>query len=91
VLVVSEKDVEHIAELADVGIHADELPGFTRQFNEILKYFDILDRAAEAGDKECGAFNVMREDDVIPSLPQEEVLRLSEGAEEGFVKAPRVM
>ena len=41
---VSEKDVQHIAELADVSISATELGTFTHQFNAILEYFDILDR-----------------------------------------------
>ena len=38
---VTEKDVQHIAELADVGIDSGELGTFTHQFNAILEYFDI--------------------------------------------------
>ncbi|HNY89573.1 MAG TPA: Asp-tRNA(Asn)/Glu-tRNA(Gln) amidotransferase subunit GatC, partial [Methanoregulaceae archaeon] len=41
---VSEKDVAHIAELADIGIEKEELAEFTGRFNEILDYFDILDQ-----------------------------------------------
>jgi len=37
---VSEKDVQHIAELADIGISSGELGTFTHQFNEILEYFE---------------------------------------------------
>ena len=40
---VTEKDVEHIAELADIGINTGELGTFTHQFNAILDYFDMLD------------------------------------------------
>ena len=40
---VTEHDVQHIAELADVGINTEELGTFTHQFNAILDYFDTLD------------------------------------------------
>ena len=40
---VTEHDVQHIAELADVGINTEELGTFTSQFNAILDYFDTLD------------------------------------------------
>ena len=88
---VSEKDVQHIAELADVGISSGELGTFTHQFNEILEYFDQLD--AVKGDAAAikDLYNVMREDEIEPSLPQEEVIRNAPAQEDGFVKAPRVM
>jgi aspartyl-tRNA(Asn)/glutamyl-tRNA(Gln) amidotransferase subunit C len=88
---VSEKDVQHIAELADVGISSGELGTFTHQFNEILEYFDQLD--AVKGDAAAikDLYNVLREDGIEPSLPQEEVLRNAPAKEDGFIKAPRVM
>lgn len=88
---VSEKDVEHIADLADIGINKEELGTFTQQFNAILEYFDILDRVRGEGTITRDRYNVMREDEVTPSLPQEEVLRNAAVSEEGFIKAPRVM
>ena len=88
---VSEKDVQHIAELADVGISAGELEDFTHQFNAILEYFDILDRVEGQGAAERDLYNVLREDVAEPSLPQEEVLRNAPAQEDGFIKAPRVM
>jgi aspartyl-tRNA(Asn)/glutamyl-tRNA(Gln) amidotransferase subunit C len=88
---VTEKDVQHIAELADIGI-SDEEPGtFTHQFNAILEYFDILDRVEGTGQFTRELYNVLREDEVEPSLPQEEVLRNAPATEDGFIKAPRVM
>lgn len=88
---VSEHDVEHIAELADIGISREELAEFTGQFNEILDYFDILDQveAAVAFDQDLA--NVFREDEIEPSLSQEEVLSNARETEDGFFRAPRVM
>jgi len=88
---VTENDVQHIAELADVGISTEELGTFTHQFNAILEYFDILDRVEGSEQAERELYNVLREDVVEPSLPQEEVLRNAPYKEDGFIKAPRVM
>jgi aspartyl-tRNA(Asn)/glutamyl-tRNA(Gln) amidotransferase subunit C len=88
---VTEKDVQHIAELADVGISPEELGTFTHQFNAILEYFDILDRVKGTGRAERDIYNVLREDEIEPSLPQDDVLKNAPFKEDGFIKAPRVM
>jgi aspartyl-tRNA(Asn)/glutamyl-tRNA(Gln) amidotransferase subunit C len=88
---VTEKDVQHIAELADVGISPEVLGTFTHQFNAILEYFDILDRVEGIGQDERDLYNILREDEVEPSLSQEDVLSNAPFREDGFIKAPRVM
>ena len=87
----TEHEVKHIAELADVGIDPEELGTFTHQFNAILDYFDVLDRVTGDTTVTRDLFNVMRDDIVEPSLPQEDVLRNAAAQEDGFIKAPRVM
>lgn len=87
----TEHEVQHIAELADVGINKEELDTFTHQFNAILEYFDVLDRVSGDAAVTRDLCNVMREDETEPSLPQEEVLRNAGAQEDGFIKAPRVM
>ena len=88
---VLPEDVEKIANLADIGLPRERLGEFTREFNAILEYFDILDAVREDAGGGGGEFNVMRGDEVTPSLPQEEVLSLTKEPEDGFVRAPRVM
>ncbi|MDD1664510.1 MAG: Asp-tRNA(Asn)/Glu-tRNA(Gln) amidotransferase subunit GatC [Methanomicrobiales archaeon] len=88
---VSPDDVQKIADLADIRLPGDRLGEFTREFNAILEYFDILDTVREEAGERKGEFNVMREDEITPSLPQGEVLALTRDSEEGFIKAPRVM
>jgi aspartyl-tRNA(Asn)/glutamyl-tRNA(Gln) amidotransferase subunit C len=88
---VTEKDVEHIAELADIGINTDELGTFTNQFNAILDYFDVLDQVKGDITVTRDLYNIMREDIVEPSLPRDEVLKNAPAQEDGFIKAPRVM
>ena len=88
---VTERDVEHIAELADIGIRREELGAFTGQFNAILDYFDILDQVPAGPVVAHEMHNVLREDEVTPSLPVQEVLINAGESEEEFFKAPRVM
>ena len=88
---VTEKDVEHIADLADIGIEQGELAPFTQQFNAILDYFDILDQVPAGEVPAHAQVNVLREDTARPSLPHEEVLKNAPASENGFIKAPRVM
>jgi aspartyl-tRNA(Asn)/glutamyl-tRNA(Gln) amidotransferase subunit C len=88
---VTEKEVEHIAELADIGINTGELGTFTHQFNAILDYFDVLDQVIGDSAVTRDLNNIMREDMIEPSLPQDEVLRNAAAQEDGFIKAPRVM
>ena len=88
---VNEKDVEHIAELADIGINTGELGIFTNQFNAILEYFDVLDQVKGDTTVTRDLINIMREDVVEPSLPRDDVLRNAPAQENGFIKAPRVM
>jgi aspartyl-tRNA(Asn)/glutamyl-tRNA(Gln) amidotransferase subunit C len=88
---VTEHDVQHIAELADVGINKEELGTFTSQFNAILDYFDTLDTVKGNVTVNSDLFNVLREDEVEPSLSQDDVLKNAPFREDGFIKAPRVM
>ena len=88
---ISPEDVEKIANLADIRLAEDRLAGFTREFNAILEYFDVLDTVPEEARGEPGEINVMRGDEITSSLPQEEVLALAPGSEDGFIRAPRVM
>jgi aspartyl-tRNA(Asn)/glutamyl-tRNA(Gln) amidotransferase subunit C len=88
---ISKNDVQHIAELGDIGITPEELEEFTSQFNDILDYFDILDQVPLQEQPSLGDCNIWREDEPGPSLSQAEVLANTPHAEEGFIRAPRVI
>ncbi|MBP1929773.1 aspartyl-tRNA(Asn)/glutamyl-tRNA(Gln) amidotransferase subunit C [Methanolinea mesophila] len=88
---IAERDVEHIAQLADIAISREELEEFTPQVNQILDYFDLLDQVEGTSGGEQELFNVFRDDTVEPSLPREDVIAIAPDSEDGFIKAPRVM
>ena len=51
----------------------------------------MLDRVKGDTAVTSDLFNVLREDEVEPSLPREDVLQNAPAQEDGFIKAPRVM
>ncbi|MCK4270804.1 MAG: Asp-tRNA(Asn)/Glu-tRNA(Gln) amidotransferase subunit GatC [Methanogenium sp.] len=88
---ISEKEVESISRLADITIPKTELGEFTSRFNNILEYFDILDKVEAEGESESDLYNILREDEITPSLPQEETLKNAGEKEDGYIRAPKVM
>ncbi len=88
---VNADDVRKIARLADVGIDDSELQEFTTQCSEILSYFEKLDLLTQGTTIDRGLVNIFREDEVTPSLTQEEALANAADTENGYFKAPRVM
>lgn len=88
---ITKEDVEHIAQLADIGISPGEVEEFTHQFNAILEYFDILDQVPGEEVGKIAEHNIFRDDEVTPSLPLEDILGNAPATEEGFLRAPRVM
>ncbi len=85
---ITESDIEHIAELADIGISRDEVPEFTKQFNAIVEYFEVLDTVEGESAPVVGITNVFREDEPPrPGFSQEEALANAGGStENGFIK-----
>src|SRR5438552_10417123 len=70
--------VRHVAELARLGLRDDELEALASELSTILEYIDQLeqlDTSAIAPTAQVGElFDVMREDEVRPSLDLEEAL-----------------
>lgn len=89
---LSEELVAHLAWLARLELSEEEVKRFTEQLNRVLEYFKILDEANVEGVEPAfnvlGLSNVMREDEVRPSLSQEEVLRNVPASENGYIRAP---
>ncbi|EMA38721.1 Asp-tRNA(Asn)/Glu-tRNA(Gln) amidotransferase subunit GatC [Halobiforma nitratireducens] len=86
---VNPEEVRHVAELARVGLADDEVDQFTRQFADILEYFETLDEVPEV-DREADLVNVMRPDETRDSLDSEDALRNAPETEDGYFKGPNV-
>ena len=71
-------EVAHIALLARLGLSEAELERFRDQLSTVIENFDVL-RQVDTGDVPPTAYpisleNVVREDEVRPSLPQSDIL-----------------
>lgn len=90
-------DVARIAELARLAVTRDELELFARQLGGILAYAEQLqdvDVSSVAPTSHPLALTAaLREDEVRPSLPREDVLRAAPEADinAGLFKVPRVL
>lgn len=92
---LSREEVEYIARLARVGLSEEEIEKFQVQLSDILKNFDIL-REVDTTDIPPTAHviemeNVIRDDKVTPSLPQDEVLANAPRQEDGYFRIKAVL
>ena len=75
---LTREDVLHIARLARLGLTETELEKFREQLSNILENFEIL-QGVDTGDipptaQSITLQNIVREDTVVASLPQDQVL-----------------
>lgn len=75
---LSRAQVEHVAELAKLGLTDEEKDRFSHQLSEILEYAEILQqldtRAIPPTAQVNDLCNVLRPDAIQPSLSQDEAL-----------------
>ena len=92
---LNRKDVEHVALLSRLELSETELGKFTGQLDAILEYIDVLNQvdtsAVEPMAHVLEIRNVMRADEVQPSLPREAALQNAPDAEDGFFKVPKIV
>jgi aspartyl-tRNA(Asn)/glutamyl-tRNA(Gln) amidotransferase subunit C len=91
---LSEKEVEHIAELAKIKVTEKEKNLFTKQFNEILQFFHQLDEidtsSIEPTFHVVDMKNRFRDDTIETTLSTEEALKNAPKKEKNFFKAPKL-
>lgn len=92
---IQVNDVEHVAKLARLNLTEEEREMFTGQLNAILQYAEKLNELdtdqVEPTTHVLHLSNVMREDEVRESLPQEKVFRNAPEEEDGQFKVPAVL
>ncbi len=92
---VDEKLVKEIAALARLDLTDEETQTFVPQFQDILKYFSILNELdtenVPPAYVSSANKSVTREDEVQESVPTEEFLANAPQAKDGYVVIPRVL
>jgi len=93
--IITKKEVEYVSQLANLEFKEEEKEEFTSQLNSILNYLKKLNEI-NTEKVEPTAFvismpNLLNEDKVEPSLPQEEVLPNSKYVKNGYFKVPKII
>ncbi len=92
---LSRAEVEHIAELVKLALTEEEKEVFALQLSSILEHFQALQALDTTGIPPTAQVialkNVMRADEVTPSLSPEEALANAPQAEKGYFKVPAVL
>ncbi len=84
---VTKEEVLKIARLAKLSVAEEELDGLTAAMSEIISFADTINAAGDTTgefDTIHGLQNAFREDVVVPSFAQEDILKNREGGENGF-------
>lgn len=88
-------DVKHIAKLANLPLKPGEEKKFEKQLSEILTYVEKLrkvdTRNIEITSQVSGLENVTREDELKPSLTQEEALLNTKSQHNGLFKVRAIL
>ncbi|MEW6681684.1 MAG: Asp-tRNA(Asn)/Glu-tRNA(Gln) amidotransferase subunit GatC [Nitrospirota bacterium] len=92
---ITREQVEHVAKLARLAVSEEEKVLFGRQLSSILTYVETLNRV-DTSDVEPTSHvipmqNVLREDEVKPSLARDEALVNAPDADSGCFRVPKII
>jgi aspartyl-tRNA(Asn)/glutamyl-tRNA(Gln) amidotransferase subunit C len=93
-MALTTKEVEHVAHLARLRLSPDELEKMRAQLSRILEHIDML-KEVDVSDVPPTAqvtdlLNILRADEVHPSLPREDVLANAPDQQEGMFKVKAI-
>ncbi|MBU9722846.1 MULTISPECIES: Asp-tRNA(Asn)/Glu-tRNA(Gln) amidotransferase subunit GatC [Bacillaceae] len=92
---ITKEKVKHVANLARLEFSEDEMDMFTKQLDDIITYAEQLNELDTTNVKPTShvldVINVVREDEVRPSLDREDTLKNAPDHEDGQIKVPSVL
>jgi aspartyl-tRNA(Asn)/glutamyl-tRNA(Gln) amidotransferase subunit C len=92
---ITREEVAHVAHLARLTFREEEMDKFTSQLNDILLYMDKLNAVDTTGVEPMThatvLHNAFREDEVKPSLPNEQSLANAPDPRGEFFRVPKVI
>jgi len=94
-MALTREQVEHVAELAKLGLTEDEIEIYRQQLSDILDYAAILERLDTRHIAPTASVlplqNVIREDMAEPSLSQDDALANAPAVEDGFFQVKAIL
>ena len=94
-MIISKKDVEHVALLARLELTDAEKEAYTKQLNSIMDYMNKINELDTVGVEPTAhvlpLYNVLREDKREKSFDRAEVLKNAPEKEKGQFKVPKIV
>lgn len=94
-MAVTKQDVEHIAALAKLTFSEEEKERLTAELNTVLRYVEKLNELdteqVEPLQNMNERVNVLRDDVLLPSTPNDVALRNAPDSQDRFFKVPKVI
>jgi aspartyl-tRNA(Asn)/glutamyl-tRNA(Gln) amidotransferase subunit C len=88
-------DIDHVAKLARIKLTKDEAARFSTQFSRLFEFIEELKQldvtAIPATAQVIPLHNVLRDDEIEPSLPRDVVLENAPDRDGPFFKTPRIL
>ncbi len=88
-------DIAHVAKLANLSLTDEEKSKFEKQLEETVDYIEGLSEVDTQGvepiSQVTGLENITREDEVTPSLSQEEALKNAKSTHKGYFKVKGIL
>ena len=92
---LSLAQVEHVAQLAQLALSDEEKERFRQQLSAILEYAESLHQVDTSAIPPTASVlpleNVMRDDQIRPSLSQDDALANAPTTQDGYVRVPVVL
>ena len=92
---IDRKEVEYVAKLAHIELSEDEKEKFAKELGSIIDFVQKLNELDT--NKVLPTYhivplkNVMREDKIEESLPQDKALKIAPSKENGHYKVPKII
>jgi len=91
---LSIEDVKHVTDLAKLKLSEEEIKKFQKQLSAIVEFISKLNeidtKNVEPTGQVTGLENVFREDEVKPSLTQEEAMSNAPSTHNGYFKVKAI-
>lgn len=91
---VTKEEIAKIAILSKLFVAEDEMDKLTQDMSEIISFADTINNASDEGtdfDNINHLSNVLREDEVVPSLDREKILANAKDSDDGCFLVKNIM
>ncbi|MFA5303756.1 MAG: Asp-tRNA(Asn)/Glu-tRNA(Gln) amidotransferase subunit GatC [Candidatus Nanoarchaeia archaeon] len=92
---IDKEKVRHVAKIARINLTEEEVDKFSRQLNDVIESFAILDELDV--EEIAPSFhpirteNILRDDEVKKCLKKDEIFKLACHKENDYFKAPKIV